>query len=90
CAATADEVSADVCKTVAALGVTVPQACAASRWAVASGEPPLQSGCAWDAQLRIGLCGDWLAGGKVEGAWQSGVALAERVRASDTACSGHD
>lgn len=88
--ATPEAVIASVLPTLAALGLPVPQSCAASRWTVASTDPPLQIGCAWDAQLRIGLCGDWLAGGKVEGAWQSGVALAERVRASNAVRSDRD
>jgi hypothetical protein len=29
--------------------------------------------------MRLGLCGDWLHGGKVEGAWLSGRALAQQV-----------
>lgn len=31
---------------------------------------------AWDPELQIGLCGDWLNGGKVQGAWLSGHQLA--------------
>ncbi|CAD7719557.1 Renalase [Xanthomonas hydrangeae] len=85
-----EAVIASVLPTLAALGLPLPQSCAASRWTVASTDPPLQIGCAWDAQLRIGLCGDWLAGGKVEGAWQSGAALAERVRASNAVRSDRD
>lgn len=30
---------------------------------------------AWRADPRIGLCGDWLGGGKIEGAWLSGAGL---------------
>ena len=33
----------------------------------------------WDAQARIGLCGDWCGGGRVEGALLSGRAMARRV-----------
>ncbi|MBP6599410.1 MAG: NAD(P)-binding protein [Giesbergeria sp.] len=33
----------------------------------------------WDAQARLGLCGDWLHGGKVQGAWLSGQHVARRV-----------
>jgi predicted NAD/FAD-dependent oxidoreductase len=39
----------------------------AHRWRYADTEPALDKGCVWDAG-RIGLCGDWLNGGKVEGA----------------------
>ena len=30
----------------------------------------------WDAASRLGVCGDWLGGGSVEGAWRSGFELA--------------
>jgi len=39
----------------------------------------LTLGSWWDAHARLGLCGDWLNGGKVEGAWLSGQDLAGRV-----------
>ncbi|MBA4742612.1 MAG: FAD-dependent oxidoreductase [Azoarcus sp.] len=35
----------------------------------------------WDTDARIGLAGDWLMGGRVEGAWLSGRKLAERILA---------
>lgn len=44
-----------------------------------SGTDELGTGCAWDPDLGVGLCGDWLNGGKVEGAWLSGAALARQV-----------
>ncbi len=34
---------------------------------------------AWRAGPRIGLCGDWLGGGKIEGAWLSGTGLGGAV-----------
>ncbi|PPT96844.1 NAD(P)/FAD-dependent oxidoreductase [Xanthomonas arboricola] len=88
--ATPETVIASVLPASAALGLPLPQSCDAYRWTVASTEPAVQIGCAWDAPLSIGICGDWLAGGKVEGAWQSGVALAARVGAGDAACSGQE
>jgi renalase len=36
-------------------------------------------GCVMDAQAQMGLCGDWLQGGRVEGAWLSGQQLAHRL-----------
>ena len=39
-----------------------------------SGEPAL-----WDGQLHLGACGDWLADGRIEGAWQSGQACAQAL-----------
>lgn len=35
----------------------------------------------YDAALQLGVCGDWCAGGRVEGAWLSGRVLAERILA---------
>ncbi|MCC4611459.1 FAD-dependent oxidoreductase [Xanthomonas campestris pv. esculenti] len=81
--ASSAEVIARLLPELAALGLPLPHACDAFGWTVASTELPLQLGCVWDAQRGIGICGDWLAGGKVEGAWQSGTALAQQV------CAGH-
>ena len=36
-------------------------------------------GMRWDGALRIGLCGDWLLGPRVECAWLSGFLLAEAM-----------
>jgi hypothetical protein len=33
----------------------------------------------WEPDVGLGLCGDWLNGGKVEGAWLSGSALAQQM-----------
>ncbi|MFN3474736.1 MAG: NAD(P)/FAD-dependent oxidoreductase [Blastomonas sp.] len=33
----------------------------------------------WDEELRLGLCGDWLIGPRIESAWVSGRALADLV-----------
>lgn len=38
----------------------------------------------WDAQTGLGLCGDWLHSGTVEGAWHSGRNLARSVHATLT------
>lgn len=63
------------------LGGAAPAAWAAHRWRFADTAQPLAIGCAWSAEAGLGLCGDWLAGGKVEGAWRSGRALAQAVAA---------
>nr|WP_115048161.1 FAD-dependent oxidoreductase [Xanthomonas arboricola] len=88
--ATPEAVIASLLPALAALGLPLPHSCTAYRWTAASTEPALQVGCAWEARLGIGICGDWLAGGKVEGAWQSGVALAARVCAGVAVGSGED
>ncbi len=40
------------------------------------------SGAIWDAEHRLGLCGDWLIGPRVEAAWVSGTALAAQIMTS--------
>ena len=40
---------------------------------------PPERGQGTRAELRIGLCGDWLNGGDVQGAWLSGRALAAQI-----------
>lgn len=48
----------------------------AHRWRYADTDPPLMRGALWQDSTALGLCGDWLDAGKVEGAWLSGRALA--------------
>ena len=60
----------------------MPLGWAAQRWRYAITDSALAGGCAWDAGDGVGLCGDWVNGGRVEGAWLSGHALAQRVLAS--------
>ena len=59
----------------AEIGGPAPDAWCAHRWRYADTAAAHDRECAWDAGLRLGLCGDWLNGGKVEGAWLSGRAL---------------
>ena len=63
----------------AELGAPPPESWVAHRWRYADSAPPLAIGYAWDAALGLGLCGDWLNAGKVEGAWLSGHALATQM-----------
>ncbi len=51
------------------------------RWLYSIARDPLEAGCLWDAKRRLGACGDWCHGSRVEGAYLSGLALAERVLA---------
>ncbi|MEY4428674.1 MAG: hypothetical protein RLZZ182_1363 [Pseudomonadota bacterium] len=51
------------------------------RWRYADTAPPLGQSAAWCARTGLGLCGDWLGSGRVEGAWLSGRALAAAVLA---------
>ena len=41
--------------------------------------PPLNVNSWWQPEAGLGLCGDWLHNGTVEGAWLSGRHLAQRV-----------
>ena len=62
-----------------ATGSSIPRpvASAAHRWRYAlsagTGE-----GALWNSDLRLGVCGDWLLGPRVECAWLSGRMLAQR------------
>ena len=53
--------------------------CTVHRWRYALPQPqPLTSAgsCWWDADQRLGVCGDFLGGCGVEGAWLSAQSLA--------------
>lgn len=54
------------------------------RWKYANlkNSEPIQDGFVWQENLQIGLCGDWLNGGKVQGAWLSGFELAQTMALS--------
>lgn len=54
------------------------------RWRFAQAVKPLEGDCLWDANTRIGACGDWFAAGqegagRIENAVLSGFALARSV-----------
>lgn len=53
----------------------------AHRWRYAQAQNPLTAGCLWDRQARIGICGDWCYGSRIEGAFLSGTAMAGRILA---------
>lgn len=78
----AETVASALVEAFIELGGRAPQAWTAHRWRYAITESATADGCAWDALQGLGLCGDWLNGGRVEGAWLSGRALAQRVRQS--------
>ncbi|KRD54966.1 NAD/FAD-dependent oxidoreductase [Acidovorax sp. Root275] len=75
----AESVTATLLAAFAALGGPTPLAATAHRWRYADTGPALTLGSWWNASLRLGLCGDWLNGGKVEGAWLSGRTLAAQM-----------
>jgi renalase len=74
-----EAVAALLLQAFAELGGPAPQTWSAQRWLYADSAPALTQGCAWQSQDGLGLCGDWLNGGKVEGAWMSGQQLARQV-----------
>jgi renalase len=75
----AETVSTALLQAFGEIGAPAPQAATAHRWRYARAEPPLNEGCAWHADSGLGLCGDWLNHGTVEGAWLSGRRLAQQV-----------
>ncbi len=48
-------------------------------WKSAAAANPLNVGCLWDAESRIGCCGDWCQMSRLEGAALSGMAMAGRI-----------
>ncbi len=64
-----------------AVGVPEMPSCyrSAHRWRFALPPEPLADRCLFDSDLRVGACGDWCAGPRVEGAFLSGIAAAGRV-----------
>ena len=63
------------------LGAPKPAWAIAHRWlyALAESTQPLIGDHLWDEASQLGVCGDWLTGGRVEGAWQSGSQLASQL-----------
>ena len=55
-----------------------PAFATAHRWRFALPDPPLETDCLFDGEARIGACGDWCGGPRVEGAYLSGLSLANR------------
>jgi predicted NAD/FAD-dependent oxidoreductase len=51
----------------------------AHRWRYALVEQAVGQACLWNEELRIGACGDWCLGPRVECAYDSGRALAQMV-----------
>ncbi len=81
------QVAQRLVEAFAELGGPLPRAQTAHRWRYANSQPAGQLGSVWDAVERIGLCGDWLHGGNIEGAWLSGRHLAAQALASFTPAS---
>jgi photolyase PhrII len=54
----------------------------AHRWLYARPNEALSQASLWDDQHRLGACGDWCGGPRVEGALKSGMSLAGKVMGS--------
>ena len=77
-----DTVAAAMLAAAAELGLPAPAAWTAHRWRYADTAPQPVRPEVWDPALRLGLCGDWINEGKVEGAWLSGQELARTMLSS--------
>jgi hypothetical protein len=60
-------------------GLPDPVLLQAHRWRYAMVEQPAATPFAWDADARIGACGDWRIGPRVESAFVSGRLMAEAI-----------
>lgn len=80
-----DEVAERLCEALLAhaSGATPPplRYSAAHRWRFAM-TPGVGKEALWNQHLRLGACGDWLRGPRVELAWLSGRYLGEMILAS--------
>ena len=56
-----------------------PSLLLAHRWRYARVETAIGQPSLWDPERRVGLCGDWLMGNRIEAAYDSGVHLARSV-----------
>jgi renalase len=64
------------------LGAPRPAAHTLHRWRFAGTHNTCSIGSLWDPVERLGMAGDWMSGGRVEGAWLSGRQAADAVIAS--------
>jgi hypothetical protein len=63
----------------AVTGAGAPDVAATHRWRDALVETPIGQPCLWDPAARLGACGDWCLGGRIEAAYDSGLSLAQAV-----------
>lgn len=59
-----------------------PRHASAHRWRYAQVQISAGTSFAWDAELGIGVCGDWRLGPRIELAWQSGDSLGSEIAKS--------
>ena len=63
------------------------RACETVVWPYGDMDYELEGGCAWLDEMQLALAGDWAFNGRVEGAWLSGRAAAQRVIAGRAAAA---
>jgi len=78
--ASVEEVLSQLLPAFTAWVGATPMAASAHRWRYADCEVPARAGSLWSATEKLGVCGDWLNGGRVEGAWLSGRHLAQQAQ----------
>ncbi len=70
-------------RVLALMGLAAaPTHVSAHRWRYGLVEQAAGVACVWDGAQRLGACGDWCLGPRVEDAFDSGAAMAKAVRAS--------
>jgi len=81
----ADRVLEHLCGAFAvAAGRALPglEGAAVHRWLFARASKPVPGAVAFDAALRLGVCGDWLCGDRIEDAFLSAQDLAAAIDAA--------
>ena len=73
------EVERALLHAFAPLGAPEPVRTLSHRWRYALARPPEPLGVSWSSATGIGVFGDGWVAPKVEGAWSSGIAMAEAV-----------
>jgi renalase len=74
-----DQVIAAAEQFMQSRGAPLSVAATLHRWRYALAKPSLDTGYLIDHQQRIAICGDWLSGGRIEGAWLSGRKAAQAI-----------
>jgi len=80
--ASADAVTSELLKAFqTAIGKPLPAITyqTSHRWRYSIPTNPLEDRFIWDASQNLGICGDWCAGARVEGAIQSGLAVGQHI-----------
>ena len=78
----AESVSEKLLAWIEARGAPAPSSHTVHRWRYARSTGLATAPALWDAATHLGVAGDWMCAGKVQGAWRSGRALAQRIVAT--------